>query len=168
MIYLWLYLMYLKTKDTCVYTGIINVNKLDIWRTKFHFTGVCVTIIGSHTTLCNRLWHHQPNVYRAGMYCLNKMLMCSLAVPCGVFIPLVALWMGKLEINTKFLHYLLCLSWHITGCYASTIFLQFYFRFYTLAQRSWRGGGGVYWIHLVRPSVRPSVRLSVDDMVSGA
>ena len=28
--------------------------------------------------------------------------------------------------------------------------------------------GGVYWIHLVRPSVRPSVRLSVDDMVSGA
>ena len=29
-------------------------------------------------------------------------------------------------------------------------------------------GGGVYWIHLVRPSVRPSVRLSVDDMVSGA
>ena len=25
-------------------------------------------------------------------------------------------------------------------------------------------GGGVYWIHLVRPSVR----LSVDDMVSGA
>ena len=29
------------------------------------------------------------------------------------------------------------------------------------AQRSWRG---VYWIHLVRPSVR----LSVDDMVSGA
>ena len=29
-------------------------------------------------------------------------------------------------------------------------------------------GGGVYWIHLVRPSVCPSVRLSVDDMVSGA
>ena len=29
-------------------------------------------------------------------------------------------------------------------------------------------GGGVYWIHLVRPSVRLSVRLSVDDMVSGA
>ena len=29
-------------------------------------------------------------------------------------------------------------------------------------------GGGVYWIHLVRPSVRPFVRLSVDDMVSGA
>ena len=29
-------------------------------------------------------------------------------------------------------------------------------------------GGGVYWIHLVRPSVRPSVCLSVDDMVSGA
>ena len=29
-------------------------------------------------------------------------------------------------------------------------------------------GGGVYWIHLVRPSVRPSVRLSVDNMVSGA
>ena len=28
--------------------------------------------------------------------------------------------------------------------------------------------GGVYWIHLVRPSVRLSVRLSVDDMVSGA
>ena len=26
----------------------------------------------------------------------------------------------------------------------------------------------VYWIHLVRPSVCPSVRLSVDDMVSGA
>ena len=33
--------------------------------------------------------------------------------------------------------------------------------YYTPAQRSWRG---VYWIHLVRPSVR----LSVDDMVSGA
>ena len=30
------------------------------------------------------------------------------------------------------------------------------------------GGGVVYWIHLVRPPVRPSVRLSVDDMVSGA
>ena len=33
-------------------------------------------------------------------------------------------------------------------------------------------GGGVYWIHLVRLSVCPSVRLSVclsvDDMVSGA
>ena len=29
-------------------------------------------------------------------------------------------------------------------------------------------GGGVYWIHRVRPSVRPSIRLSVDDMVSGA
>ena len=29
-------------------------------------------------------------------------------------------------------------------------------------------GGGVYWIHLVRPSVRLSVRLSVDEMVSGA
>ena len=29
-------------------------------------------------------------------------------------------------------------------------------------------GGGVYWIHLVRPSVRLSVRLSVDGMVSGA
>ena len=29
-------------------------------------------------------------------------------------------------------------------------------------------GGGVYWIHLVRPSVRPSVCLSVDDRVSGA
>ena len=31
---------------------------------------------------------------------------------------------------------------------------------YTSTQRSWRGGGGggvVYWIHLVRPSVRPSV-----------
>ena len=27
---------------------------------------------------------------------------------------------------------------------------------------------GVYWIHLVRPSVRRSVRLSVDDMVFGA
>ena len=29
-------------------------------------------------------------------------------------------------------------------------------------------GGGVYWIHRVHPSVRPSVRLSVDNMVSGA
>ena len=29
-------------------------------------------------------------------------------------------------------------------------------------------GGGVYWIHLVRPSVRLSVRPSVDGMVSGA
>ena len=28
--------------------------------------------------------------------------------------------------------------------------------------------GGVYWIHLVRPSVRLPVRLSVDDMVSRA
>ena len=37
-----------------------------------------------------------------------------------------------------------------------SIFLDFY----TPAQRSWRG---VYWIHLVRPSVRLSV-----DMVSGA
>ena len=36
---------------------------------------------------------------------------------------------------------------------------------YTPTQPSWRG---VYWFHLVRPSVRPSVRLSVDDMVSGA
>ena len=36
--------------------------------------------------------------------------------------------------------------------------------YYTPAQRSWRG---VYWIHLVRLSVRPSVRLSVDDMVFG-
>ena len=39
------------------------------------------------------------------------------------------------------------------------------FYIYTPAQRSWRG---VYWIHLVRLSVCPSVRLSVDDMVSGA
>ena len=29
-------------------------------------------------------------------------------------------------------------------------------------------GGGVYWIHLVRLSICPSVSLSVDDMVSGA
>ena len=33
-----------------------------------------------------------------------------------------------------------------------------YYHFYTPAQRSWRG---VYWIHLVRPSVCPSVRPSV-------
>ena len=38
---------------------------------------------------------------------------------------------------------------------------HYVFNNYTPAQRSWRG---VYWIH----PVRPPVRLSVDDMVSGA
>ena len=44
--------------------------------------------------------------------------------------------------------------------------LTFFVYYYTPPQQKLEGG--VYWIHLVRPSVRPSVRLSVDDMVSGA
>ena len=41
--------------------------------------------------------------------------------------------------------------------------------YYTPAQRSWRGGGGYTGFTLsVLPSIRLSVRLSEDDMVSGA
>ena len=52
----------------------------------------------------------------------------------------------------------------------NSLYLIFFYTGYVDLEISflYEVGGGIYWIHLVRPSVRPSVRLSVDDMVSGA